>query len=723
MIPDNQEPSVLDYVRSAFRDWKSFTAFLRALTGLGSAAPLPVVTRQPERAAASCVESRPLTLPWRSLIALVCALIGQRTFEPPHFQGATLGVVFYLIALGWLCWAWLRGEWTLAPWRPAEAQEDEALTLSREAARLLGLGLFAAILAFLDFGDNRFTWHNLLLWGLAILLVFVSLWQRRQNQPSVWTRLRTAFQDKRGYAAALVAVGVAAVALFFRLYRLNEVPAEPFSDHAEKILDLYDITQGEYRVFFPRNTGREGFQMYWTVLVAKIFGTGLTFFSLKLGTAFLGLLTLPYLYLVGKEIANERVGVLAVLFAAIAYWPNVIARVGLRFPLYPLFTAPVLYYLLRGLRTQNRNDFLLAGLFLGLGLHGYSPFRIVPFLVVLAIGLYLLHTQARGRRGPAIIGLFLLALVAFFIFLPLLRYQFSEPQNFYERMFTRMGALEQPLPGPAWKIFLSNLWRGLKMFNWDNGEIWVNCVPYRPSLDVVSGALFLLGVALVLFRYLRQRHWLDLFLLLSIPTLSLPSILSLAFPNENPAPNRAGAAMIPVFLLVALALDGLLAALGARRTPETTAPAPGAAPARRAGWAWALAMFLFLWSATQNFDLVFHQYDRQYRLSALNTSEMGAVIRWFGKKYGTLEPVWIVPYPYWVDTRLPTTFLGIPNRDIAIWRDQLESTLTMPPPKLFIFKPDDTETWQALQSLYPQGKLNVYPSATEGHDFMFFIVE
>ncbi len=717
-----EEPTVLDYVCQAFRDWKSFVAFLRALLGIGGTTPVavsaPAATIEVPRA-----ERRWSAWPWRSWLVVLFILLGQRAFEPPHTQGATLGIVFYLIALGWLLWAWWRGEWKVSPWRSAEVQEDP-LTLNRDSARLLGLGLFAALLAFLDFGQNRFTWHNLLLWGASLGLVFLSLGRAPAGRPSFLERLRSAFQDPGLYRSALAAVAIAGVVLFFRLYRLSEVPAEPFSDHAEKILDLYDVTQGEYRIFFPRNTGREAFQMYWTVLVAKIFGTGLTFFSLKLGTALLGLLTLPYLYLLGKELVSVRVGVLAVLFAGMAYWPNIISRVGLRFPLYPFFTAPVLYYLLRGLRRQNRNDFLLAGLFLGVGLHGYSPFRVVPLLVVLAVGVYLLHGHSRGQRARSVIGLCLVALVALIVFLPLLRYQMSEPQNFYERMFTRMGAWEQPLPGPAWKIFLSNLWRGLRMFNWDNGEIWVNCIPYRPSLDVVSGALFLLGVVLVLLRYLRQRHWMDLFWLLSIPVLSLPSILALAFPNENPAPNRAGAAMIPVFLLVALAFDALFLTLsGHRQEQEAENGEQSRAAPRLFSWTWVLAAFLFLWSASQNFQLVFREYDRQYRLSALNTSEIGAVIRWFGQKYGTLEPVWIVPYPYWVDTRLPTTFLGIPNRDLALWRDQLESSLATPPPKLFIFKPEDVETLQVLQTLYPQGKWNIYPSATPGHEFLFFIVE
>ena len=61
------------------------------------------------------------------------------------------------------------------------------------------------------------------------------------------------------------------------------------------------------------------------------------------------------------------------------------------------------------------------------------------------------------------------------------------------------------------------------MFNFDDGEIWVHSVTHRPALDIISAALFVIGVVLVLVRYIRNRHWLDLFLLVSIPLLLMPS--------------------------------------------------------------------------------------------------------------------------------------------------------------------------------------------------------
>jgi hypothetical protein len=262
---------------------------------------------------------------------------------------------------------------------------------------------------------------------------------------------------------------------------------------------------------------------------------------------------------------------------------------------------------------------------------------------------------------------------------------------------------------PLWQVFLSNLVNGLLMFNWDDGGIWVNSLPHRPALDVVTGALFVIGVILLIARYIRGRDWRDLFLLLSIPLLLMPSVLSLAFPDENPALNRAGGAAVSAILVSALALDGLVAALGA----ET----------KRVVVTYALTGFLLLVSAVQNYDLVFRQFNEKYHLGVWNTSEMGEVILEFKAEYGKTDSVWIVPYPQWVDTRLPGMWIGILNRDFALWPDYLKDTVKIEGPKLFIFNPDDTETENTLKVLYPAGALSRYTLATPGKDFMVFLVE
>lgn len=544
--------------------------------------------------------------------------------------------------------------------------------------------------------------------------------------------------------SGLLLLGAIALVLFFRLYNLDGVIAEPFSDHAEKLLDVYDVTQGRYFVFFDRNTGREFIQFYWTALVAWIFDTGLTFMSLKLGTALIGLFALPYIYLLGREVGGTRVALFALLLAGTAYWLNTISRIGLRFPLYPAFAAPVLYHLVRGLRRQSRNDFILAGLFLGLGLHGYSPFRFVPFAVVLGVGLYLIHAASKGFRKQTLTLFVMLVLASVIVFLPLGRYAIDRPDMFAYRALTRIAGDNLPqaetpverfwksLTSPAnpdsskplYQVFFDNSSKALIMFQYDNGGIWVHSIPGRPALDFVSAALYTLGCAFLFVRYLVRRNWLDLFLLLSIPLLMMPSILSLAFPGENPSLNRTGAAAVVVFVIAAQMLDGLYNGLRGVCSARENARAGDSATPRRGNRAFALVIVLGLLAISifQNYYLVFDRFAEQFRAAAWNTSDIGRVIRAFVAAGNDVDNAWVVPYPYWVDTRLVGIQTGYPNRDAALWPEEFERTLEVPGNKLFIVKNEDLDSLGLLRGLYPSGALGQFNSPIEGKDFWIFTV-
>ncbi|MFC2063733.1 glycosyltransferase family 39 protein [Chloroflexota bacterium] len=690
------EPSILDYLKSRLR------------IGRKDGIPFPKI---------EIVDDSPLEtevalgrLPWRSLLAVALALIGQRYLEPVN-SNWMIAVVFYFLSLIFLVWSITISEWKLAPIKESELVRDP------QDVRLLPL-LPAALFALVAFGlfdDNLFTPLNVALWSLAIIFLLYAFWVKSPGSVSILAKINKIIHSDTwrfkcsGWHISLFFVIILVV--FFRVYQVGTIPAEPFSDHAEKILDVYDVTRGDTHIFFPRNTGREGLQMYLTVFVSAVFGTGLSFLSLKIGTVICGLLTLPYVYKLGREFGNRRVAILALILTGIAYWPNVISRVGLRFPLYPLFVAPVLFHLVRGLRSSNRNDFIWAGLFLGLGLHGYSPFRIVPFLVVLGVILFIIHKRSSGYRLQSLVWLGLLAITSLFVFLPLLSYWIQNPAEFSYRAFSRVGSLEQALPAEWWRVLISNIINANGMFNWKDGLIWVNSIPNRPALDIVSAAFFILGVVLLIKRYLKTRDWKDIFLLVSIQVLMLPSILSLAFPEENPALNRSGAAFIPVFIIIALAFDGLfdsIKSMGSKKKGVILA--------------WAVMVTLLGISIFQNYDLVFNQYDHQFRLSSWNSSEMGEVISQFGDTYGTTDTVWIVPYPHWVDTRLPGVWAGIPNRDFAIWQDHIEDTRVIPGTKLFIYNRNDSGTGELLNRIYPNGSTSLYVSYSPGHDFLVYFV-
>jgi hypothetical protein len=670
--------------------------------------PHPMV---PARKTSSAV-AVPIIWPWRSMGALLLALFAQLAFEP-GVRDAAIGVVIYAAAAVLLFWAILSKEWVLEP-----LADDAVKPLSVDIHwKFMLPAVPLMLISFLAFGDNTFTTGNLVIWAVLIVYVLIILWQpARRTLRSFWREtalpwIKNPTLNLNITPWVLLFLLVTALVIFFRLYRLDQVPGEMFSDHAEKLLDVGDILNGKYSIFFPRNTGREADQMYLSAAVSILFGTGLSFMTLKIGTALCGLFTLPFIYLLGKEIGGKWVGLLAFLLVGIGYWPNLIARIGLRFPLYPLLAAPALYFLMRGLRRQNRNDFILSGLFLGLGLHGYSPYRIVPVVFVILIGLYLLHRQASGNRSQTITAFFILAFMSLVIFLPLARYAQENPDMFNLRALSRLGTTEAPLPAPAWQVFLENTWKAWIMPFWNNGDIWVHSVTNRPALDVVTAALYFLGSLQVLVRYLRKRHWIDLFLLVSVPLLMLPSILSLAFPGENPSLNRTGAAYIPIFILAAIALEGILSGfkrLSNRRGAMVTAGIIG--------------VMLVGWSAANNYNLVQVKFDQQFMAGAWNTSQIGKVIRGFVDSIGAEDNAYVIPYPYWVDTRLVGINAGFPDKDYAINRDQLETTLQNPAVKLFIFKAEDKDTLKALQNLYPDGKAEIYTSNYQGKDFESYLV-
>lgn len=695
-----KEPTVLDLYKSVTKDWASFINFIRSLWDARRRAELNQALAY-EAAQNVIIEKaeepfRAGGFPWRAVLAFLLALFAQALVEPPLRLGM-ISVVVYMAAVSVAFWSYRSDEWHL-PTLPAPWRISDPLTL--KLIPLAGAVLLAVI-AFIDFGSGMFTGLNTSLWILSIILLAYSFWVPTPV-------IQTEGASRRWLWMGLV-LAFFGLTIFFRLYQLNEVPIEPFSDHAEKILDVYELSQGQTKTFFERNTGREAFQMYWTLLVLNVFDTGFSFYSLKLGTVLLGIFTIPFVYMLGKEVGNERVALFALFLFGVASWPNIISRIGLRFPLYPLFAAPTLLFLIRGLRTQNRNDFILAGIFLGLGLHGYSPFRIVPLLVVAAFGIYILHARTTEKRQQAIFWLLMVVIVSVFVFSPLLRYWVSNPDMFGYRAFSRLSSIESPLPGPAWQIFLSNMYKGLLMFNWDNGEIQTHSVTHRPALDLISAALFLLGVFFLIVRYLRQRDWRDLLLLVSVPILILPSVLSLAFPGENPALNRAGGASVVVFVIGALALDGLVSSFGSEL--------------KRKVIALSLVGVLFAGVAYFNYDIVFNQFSSAFKAANWNSSEMGKAISDFESRYGQTDTVWIVPFPYWVDTRLPGVWAGVPNRDFAMWQDRLADSLAYPAPKMFIYWNADTETERILKELYPQGEITRYTSAFAGKDFFIFLVE
>ncbi|MGD8849323.1 MAG: glycosyltransferase family 39 protein, partial [Anaerolineales bacterium] len=453
--PIGDEPSVLDWLKSLFS---------------GHPIPIPESTgTEPEVRRASIqkkVADKDEQTSTRSVIrasqfrlplALLFALMAQFGLEQES-ASITLSILLYVLAaalIGWAAWS-----------RDFPLIHRPLLPVHMHAVRVrlpfLVISIFSFLMTFLTAGDNRFDAFTFYPWIIGMVSIVYAFWEGDLPHVLFWKKLRS-WQAMGGISTRITTWSILlllafGLSVFFRAYRISGVPAEMVSDHAEKLLDVIDVLNGQNSIFFPRNTGREALQFYMAVATYKLFGTGISHLTLKIGTVAAGILTLPFIYLLGKEVADRKTGLFAMILAGIAYWPNVISRVGLRFPLYPLFVAPAMYYLVRGIRRRSLNDFLLMGFFVGASLHGYSPARVIPILMTVGVLLYLLHRDAKGQRLQVLSYLVAAGLVALVVLTPLARVAIDRPDELIYRMATRMGTTEQPLPGSALMIFLQNVW-------------------------------------------------------------------------------------------------------------------------------------------------------------------------------------------------------------------------------------------------------------------------
>ena len=635
---------------------------------------------------------------WSIPAAFGLALIAQYQLEPPVVRKVPAIILYALSAI--LIWSKWRKQSKYAWKKDRLTDSDQDINVRRPVFLFASIPML--IIAFITFSDNSFNLINIVSWiGGSLAFVF-SFWQNRSNKCE---------KKKINLKFGLLLAFVFCISLFFRLYRLEEVPGEMFSDHAEKLLDVIDILNGQTPIFFPRNTGREAIQFYLTASIIRLFNTGIGFTSLKIGTILAGLLTLPFIYLLAKEIFNEWVAILAVFFTGIGYWPNVISRVGLRFPFYPLFVAPVMYFLIKGLKKRSYNNLIVSGIFLGIGLHGYSPIRILPFMVGIIFILFFISEKKASSKRFAIKGFLLLAINSFILFLPLFRYMLDNPGIVNYRSLSRLTGIENPLDGTILLLFLNNLWNAITMFFHRNGVVWVNSVPNRPALDIVSAASFFIGLTYLIRLWWEEKNWIISSLVLSIMVLMLPSILSLAYPMENPALNRSSGAIIPVFIVTAF---------GSYLISQPVFD-PSKRIILRIVGGFIIIVFISI-SIYQNYDLVFSQYHHQFLLNAWNTSEIGAVIKQYVLEGNDKDSAYVVPYPHWVDTRLVGINAGFPRRDYALWREGFDRTTGYAGEKLFILKPEDTESLRALELLYPQAETKIFYSKVPGRKFIIISV-
>lgn len=339
-----------------------------------------------------------------------------------------------------------------------------------------------------------------------------------------------------------------------RLLWLHAAPPALHFDEAVYGLMARMIGRGNWPVFFHTYTGREPLYMYCLAGVFRLMGS--TAVALRLTSALIGLVTIPLLFALCRELFSTRVGLLAAAAMAVNYWHLSLSRNGYPNVLIPPIECAAMLFLWRGYRDGRWAAAALGGALVGLVLYTYLAARLFPVTLVL----FFLYTLAVDRRRFfSRLGLLLLACaVALIVFAPLGYHFYRNPADFYERASQVLVFESTDDPLAAARLMGSNLLQNLRGLFWQGDPRWLFNLPGKPALTPALALFGLIGLGAVVQQWRRPEYAL---LPIWILGMCLPAVLTY---DAMPQSQRISGILPALFALVAVGLDRVVSLLQRR---------------------------------------------------------------------------------------------------------------------------------------------------------------
>jgi hypothetical protein len=336
-------------------------------------------------------------------------------------------------------------------------------------------------------------------------------------------------------------LGIAALGVFLRIYRLASMPPGVFVDETNAAIDALYILEG--RPDSPFGTGWfETPTMYAYYLLGLFRTIGINFTALKAASLLPSILTLLALYPLARHLFGFPAALMSTFLLAVNRWHVNMSRWGWNEVAPPLFQVGAVFFLLRGVRRRHWGDCAVGGLLLGLGMYTYLSSRLV-FVALAGYVLYRLVVE-RGFLRRAWPGLLVFFLLWALTFAPLASTYVRNPFTFWNRT-RQVSVFNDVERAGSYQPLWDNTLAHLKMFHVSGDKNPRHNLPGEPMLDPVTGVLFLVGLGYSLWRWKDHRRGL---LVLWVAITLLGGILSLV--DEAPQGYRT-LGVVPAIAILA----------------------------------------------------------------------------------------------------------------------------------------------------------------------------
>ncbi len=358
----------------------------------------------------------------------------------------------------------------------------------------------ATIYIFSTRGESPLT---VFLWLFSILALFVSQFQAGRL---ALTRIRRA---ERFYWVGLALLLV--ITLVTRVYHLTTLPYNLDGDFASVGLVARALATGQQQKIFAFGWASIPYLGYLPVwLSMKLFGTGLA--GLNASGVMEGLLMIIGVYLLGRDLFQARVGLLAAALLTVSYTHLAASRQSVYIdPV--VFILFAIYFLLTGLRLKRKWAVIVSGVLTAFCLLLYYSGRIIfPLMAIFLLFLLIFHRRWLSSH----LGLILLWILAILLTLgPMILVFMRNPDAlitrtrdvfiFTPKIINRTQELFQVNTIPA--MLLEQARRTVLLFHYfqDKGTQFALQLPF---LDPLTATLFTLGLGYALCHWRRLGSWL-----------------------------------------------------------------------------------------------------------------------------------------------------------------------------------------------------------------------
>lgn len=337
---------------------------------------------------------------------------------------------------------------------------------------------------------------------------------------------------------------------------LKSLPGEWYGDISIVHERVQTFLQGSFSWEYSLSAGP--LPLLATSLFAWVFGS--TYLTYKIASVSMGAANLIFVYLLAKELAGKKVGLLAATLGSVTFWHLVVARIGNTPLIFSVLLASMSGWLaIRFVRTKGLIDVWLSLGIAFLGLWTYPavfPLPLVPLFSVLQV----FHKKISRKTIVKIVGMSVVSVGMgfglFFMTVSSQRYNFTQGYIGHKLFLidgceAHQNQLTKACMTKLAKNSLSRLVSTLGMFHVHGDEGFRTNVSNMPHLDTMSGVLLLIGLGF----WLKNKKVNRLSVLLPIAVLLLPTLAPGIPYKEVPSLPRTLGILPYVLFLTAFGLE------------------------------------------------------------------------------------------------------------------------------------------------------------------------